>query len=231
VDLVRFREAESRRELLRRELELGSGTVLVYLGSLGSYYMPSELAAFVASAVQVSADTRFLALSRDDQELIRAELRRQGVPDSVFRIRAVAPSDVPAYLGAADIGLSFRRPSLATQACSPTKIGEYLAAGLPVVSNAGVGDTERVIRDGPVGIVLERLATPDYQRAFRDVRAWLAERSLLRDRCRATAARWFDLETVGGPAYVQVYRDLAAVRPCDRGWPRGKERIRSEPLS
>jgi hypothetical protein len=93
-------------------------------------------------------------------------------------------------------------------ACSPTKIAEYLAAGLPVISNAGIGDIDRTLCAGNVGLVLEEMNSRAYEEAFVQVRDWLASDAGLVVRCVETARRWFDLATVGGPAYVRLYREL-----------------------
>ncbi len=46
---------------------------------------------------------------------------------------------------AAQLGLSFVRPCPSKVSSSPTKIGEYLAAGLPVISTAGIGDVDELL--------------------------------------------------------------------------------------
>ena len=41
-----------------------------------------------------------------------------------------------------DLGLCFLNPTPSRYTCSPTKIGEYLAAGMPIVSNYGIAILE-----------------------------------------------------------------------------------------
>jgi len=204
VDLARFQGARGRRAELRRELGLGDGPVLVHLGSLGGYYMTEELAELTAAALRASPDARLLALSREGHSLLRSALQECGVPEHAYRILAVDPRDVPAYVGAGDIGVSLRQPSLATTACSPTKLPEFLAAGLPVLSNAGVGDTDRVLRESGVGLIVESMTPEACEAAVRALWGRLGEANL-EARCQAAARRWFDLEGVGGPAYVELY--------------------------
>ena len=49
------------------------------------------------------------------------------------------------YLAAADFGISFIRPVPSKVSSSPTKIGEFLGAGLPVVCTSGVGDLDALV--------------------------------------------------------------------------------------
>jgi glycosyltransferase involved in cell wall biosynthesis len=206
VDLARFQSARDRRESVRRELGLGTGTVLVHVGTLGGYYMTEELADLTAAALEVDPEARLLALSRDGHALLKEMLAARGVPQHAYRILSADPKDVAAYVGSGDIGISLRQPGLATTACSPTKVPEYLAAGLPVIGNAGVGDTDRILRDGRVGVVLKGLTREDYTEAVGELRSQSGPE--LQARCQAAARKWFDLETVGGPAYCRIYQEL-----------------------
>jgi glycosyltransferase involved in cell wall biosynthesis len=215
VDLTRFRDARQRRDDLRRALGFESATVIAYLGGLGGMYLTDELAEFTAAALCVMPGVRLLAMTQSAPEPLRVELRRCGVPDETVHIRYVDPEEVPAYLGAADMAVSLIQPGFSKVACSPTKIGEYLAAGLPIASNAGIGDIDRILRASRVGVVLEEMTPDAYRRAFSEMRRWLDSDRELIDRCRSAARRWFDLDTVGGPAYVRLYRNLMGGEPTD----------------
>jgi glycosyltransferase involved in cell wall biosynthesis len=96
----------------------------------------------------------------------------------------------------------------------PTKIGEYLAAGLPVVANKGIGDVEEILRgrgsetDGPVGVLVEEFTEEAYRRAVRDLLVLLEDPSI-RERCRRVAEEQLDLERIGWPRYRGLYERLA----------------------
>ena len=114
---------------------------------------------------------------------------------------------MPVLLGAADIGIAFKQNSFAQTACSPTKLGEMMAMGIPVIVNRGVGDVDSVIDDTGAGVVVDRF---DRQAMVEAVEA--AEHpSWTRDRIRAGAERWFRLER-GVAAYDSLYRSATANR-------------------
>jgi glycosyltransferase involved in cell wall biosynthesis len=121
----------------------------------------------------------------------------------------VPPPDVPAYLRRASLGVSFRKSAFAQIAASPTKIPEYLAAGLPVVCNAGIGDMDELVEREQVGVVLRNFDDETYQKAAAQALA-LADDVEVRRRCRKLAHDRFDLETVGGQRYVRLYQRLTA---------------------
>jgi glycosyltransferase involved in cell wall biosynthesis len=91
---------------------------------------------------------------------------------------------------------------------SPTKVGEYLAAGLPVVSGPGVGDLDELLDDRRVGVVVEGFSEPVYERVAARVRELVADPAS-RARCREVARGVYSLEEVGIPRYDRIYRRLA----------------------
>ena len=104
-------------------------------------------------------------------------------------------------------------PSPRTSAAtSPTKIGEYLAAGLPVVSTAGIGDVDALLRDNRAGALVEDFSARAYEAAVDTVRE-LREDPGTRQRCAAVARQNLSLREVGIPRYDALYRRLAAGSP------------------
>ena len=208
VDFKRFRAAdETPREELRRELKLEGRRVVVYVGSFGGWYMAEETARLMALAYKQDPRTFALVLTQTPPEPIATRLRELGVPDESFHVGRAAPPDVPKYLKASDIAVSFIRACYSKLSSSPTKIAEYLAAGLPVVCNAGIGDVDEVIEGDRVGVVLRDFDDESFARALKEVEALRAEGNLS-ERARASAERRFDIERVGGAKYRRLYARL-----------------------
>ncbi len=213
VDLDRFGppDAAERRQV-RGELGIDGRRVIVYVGSFGGFYLTDATADFLAAAYRRDPSTFALLLSRSEPSMIAGTLERLGVPRSAYLVRPVPPSDVPRYLKAADLAVSFIKPSFSKQASSPTKIAEYLACGLPVVCNAGVGDLDALIDEDRVGVIVRDLGPGGYRDALEEIDRLAADGGLS-SRCVAVARRRFDLETVGGERYLGLYSRLHAPRP------------------
>ena len=105
-------------------------------------------------------------------------------------------------------GLAFIKPSLSKWASSPTKVAEYLAAGLPVITNRGIGDLDEIICAERVGVAVTEFSDDAYREGARQLAALLADKTL-RTRCVAVARRYFDLELIGWTRYRAVYEQLA----------------------
>jgi glycosyltransferase involved in cell wall biosynthesis len=208
VDLDRFEAAAALpREQIRRALGVAGRRVLVYVGSLGGFYLTEEMAELLAAAHRQDASTFSVILTQSKPELIVESLKRLGVPKDAYLVRRVPHHEVPEYLRAADIGLSFIKPSYSKLASSPTKIAEYLASGLPIICNAGIGDLDVLIEGDRVGVLVRELNAGHYENALRRVDGLLRE-GQVSSRCRASAASRFDLESIGAERYCRLYHRL-----------------------
>jgi glycosyltransferase involved in cell wall biosynthesis len=208
IDKDRFRETDGfNRETLRREYQLGNKTVFVYVGSFGGWYMSDELVNFFVHAHRRNPNSYTIVLTQREQEKIRNLLLNAGLNESDFTVQSVLPQDVPKYLKMADVALSLIRACYSKQASSPTKIAEYLASGLPVISNSGVGDLDTLIENEKVGVIVRGFEEKDYTDALEKIKL-LTRDPDLRERCRRTAFEKFDLESVAGDRYRRIYQRL-----------------------
>lgn len=209
VDMARFAAAdEVTREEARRELGLEGRTVFVYVGALGGWYLTDEMADFVAAAHGRHPDAFTMVLTQSPPEMMTQRLLARGVGESDYLVRKVSPNLVPRYLKAADVALSFIKPCYSKLASSPTKIAEYLASGLPVVNNAGIGDLDEVIEGDRVGALLREFNRDAYLAALDEIDE-LRRDPGLHARCHESAVGRFDLRGVGGVRYRRLYRRLA----------------------
>jgi glycosyltransferase involved in cell wall biosynthesis len=213
VDLERFRIDAAARGAARQALGAGERFVLIYSGSLGSWYYEEEMARFFA-ALRRRRPALFVVLTRSPSERLRAALGALGVPAADVVVRPAAPRDMPNLLAAGDGAVSFIAPCFSKIASSPTKIAEYLAVGLPVVMNQGVGDGDELIREVPAVIGAGALGAAEIEGAAERLlaiapgeREGLRREALLETARRAAAAR-FSLAEVGVPRYRRIYEQL-----------------------
>jgi glycosyltransferase involved in cell wall biosynthesis len=122
------------RNALRKELGLSVDTfVLIYIGSLGTWYLQKEMERFFRSLQKAIPDSRFLILTPDLDK----------VPDDKNVIAlSVSRNEVPAYVALADASICFIKPSFSKKGSSATKMAEVLAMERLVITNEGWGDVE-----------------------------------------------------------------------------------------
>jgi glycosyltransferase involved in cell wall biosynthesis len=212
VDLERFDYDPAAREARRAELGFGGRFVVVYSGSIGGWYLTEKMADFFAALSKVRADAHFLWLTPGAHDVVRNILRERGIGEDRYTVLAARPADVASYLSAADAGLAFIKPCFSKLASSPTKNAEYLACGLPLIINAGIGDSDALVREEGVGVLVNEFTTPEYERAATDVAGLLGDAEGLRRHTREVARRLFDVQGVGLERYTRLYEKVFSAR-------------------
>ncbi len=208
ADLSGIEAQSSEREAMRRELGLESKRVLVYVGKFGGWYLQREMIEWFKAAHQRDAKWHFLILSQSDHNLARQEFERCALPEQCYTLTKASHQRIGAYLAAGDVAISFIAAMPSKIASSPTKIGEYLAAGLAVVSNPGVGDVDAELEEFNVGVVVPEFGEAAYQQSLDELETLLNDESLA-SRCRRAAHETVALEEIGVARYDELYRALA----------------------
>lgn len=94
-------------------------------------------------------------------------------------------------------------PSLT--AAMPTKIGEFLACGRPIVVNKGLGDMDDFIREFDAGVILDGHPKKLKQSASELIQLVLDPETPIR--CRALAEKYFSMD-VGANKYLDLYAQM-----------------------
>ena len=204
TDLNRFGLKKVDSEF-RSRYSLDKKFILIYTGSLGTWYMLFEMMDFYKELLSADNSAVFFILSQTNKAWVE-----QYIPDDIKKNVIVDfsnPENVVDFLNLADVGIFFIKSCFSKTASCPTKFGEYLACGLPVVINKGIGDTEQIVRENRVGVVMEDFSAQEYRKKIEELKELLKEGDALRRRCRNVAERYFSLAQ-GGKKYLEVYERL-----------------------
>ena len=114
---------------------------------------------------------------------------------------------LPYLLSLAKAGLFFIKPVFSKKASSPTKQGEFMSMGLPVICNSGVGDTDFVIDKYQSGVLVDEFNELAYHQAIHQLnkQAFNSVQEI-----RKGAIDYFSLEK-GIDTYLKVYNSLIGV--------------------
>lgn len=195
-----------RGQVERNDENVGRFEV-IYSGSVTGLYLLEEMGKFFLELRKFKPQAFLRILTASPAAEAAACLQRIGLSEGDYSIGFAAPSEMPELLRRAGLGLSFRKATFSQIAASPTKIPEYLAAGVPVVCSAGVGDFDELVSNERIGVIVKGMTPDDYSRAASQVVELLDDPDLSA-RCYAVAVRNFDLREVGGKRYLNVYRRL-----------------------
>ncbi len=173
-----------------------SGLRVVYAGGLQAYQSSELVFRDLARVARIADATDVLVYTPD---VSRATLQRRDEICPQAEVRSLDATAVMLHLAECDLGIIPREVSQVNWVACPTKIAEYLAAGLPIAISPALGRWPDRLAAWGVGISLD--ADEGELRSFCErVRS---DRSEMRDLCRRIAAEHFSMRAVA-ESYVEV---------------------------
>jgi glycosyltransferase involved in cell wall biosynthesis len=160
-------------------------TLVTYLGSGAPWQGLDKVAAIWAAMADIDERVRFRVISRD----ARAKVLTAGVPsDRIEVIGTNDPDEVARMLWQADIGFLVREPDLVNEVSFPTKFGEYVAAGVPVVLSDLDWDLSDIARATDCALLVSpRSSTAEIAKATLAYLERVHADAGVRDRCQIAA--------------------------------------------
>ena len=173
---------ELDKNQIRTKLDITPETfVLGYSGSVGTWYMLPEMLDFFKILLEKKPNSIFLILSRDHPQEIMNVANAKGISPDKIKIMPVSRAEMPVWLSVFDYSIFFILPTFSKQASSPTKQGELMGLGIPVICNANVGDTEEIVEKSSAGIVVKSFKEKDYVLAAEKCISSTADKKQIRD--------------------------------------------------
>jgi glycosyltransferase involved in cell wall biosynthesis len=191
---------EKARIEVRQELGIPlDAAVMIHSGAIGGSYSCLDIKKVFQHYSEAFPGAYLLILSK---EQLPSELEILSDIKNVL-FKSVPFKEVHRYLGASDLGFVFYKISFSVIGRSPTKLGEYWACGVPVVSYKGIGDLEYIFDRYPASGVLIDLS---------ELTSDVFKKDFLKNpdkiKLRQNSLDYFDVEK-GKAFYEQVYRQLA----------------------
>lgn len=191
---------EGFRSQLKKEMNIREDDFIIsYLGSVGGWYLTDEMMRFFKMLIARIPNARFLFITPHGQEEIFRHARKSNISPDKIMVRHANREEVPLFLSLSHYSLFFIKPCFSKQASSPTKHAEIMAMGIPVISNAGVGDIQEIINQSQSGIVLDDLDESNWDKAINH----LSSKIFNKQKIRNAAIDFYDLNKA-----VRKYRDV-----------------------
>lgn len=188
----------------------GEPFTLGYVGSVGPRYRFDEVLQTFGAVLARRPDARLLVINRGQHAYVAERVAACGVPAGRVEVREAPFAEVARQIGRMDAAVFFYNPAFSTRGTAPTRMGEFLACGVPCLANRGVGDVETVLAGERVGVALDGFGAAEIE-AGADALLRLAGDPATPARCVEVASRYFSLDR-GVQAYADIWRSLAPAR-------------------
>ncbi|TXB67279.1 glycosyltransferase family 4 protein [Vicingus serpentipes] len=196
-----------KKKIAKQNLMLNENTFVVsYIGSIGTWYLLDEMLEFYSYLKTTKSDCKFLFLTPDDKQIILNHGEKYGLTPNDFIVKFSPRADLPKYASASDISIFFIKPSFSKKASSPTKMGELMAMGIPIICNNNVGDVELIINKTKSGYCLNDFSPDSYKIAIEQINNLM---NINPSEIREKSKEFYDLEK-GITLYNDVYEKLSS---------------------
>jgi glycosyltransferase involved in cell wall biosynthesis len=182
IDLVR-----AKRFVIREQMGWAEKTIMVYAGGTARYQCVTQMCQIFSEVSNRLMNTLLLILTWGNISEFIVELKRLKIASDRYLIMRVPQKDVHDYLTACDVALVLRENLLLNKVSCPTKIAEYLAAGLPLIITPYVGDAPAWVLNHRLGIVTELPPKADINALINFLITIPTEQNNYAQRCREFA--------------------------------------------
>ena len=139
----------------RQELGLGKNFIFLYVGTLSVWQWKEAMFNLFEQILQVNEKAFFyLVLPTNDHETAKELFNSKRISPEKYSILEISHDEIGSLIGIADAGILLRKEHLVNHVSFPTKFGEYLAAGMPVITTPNVGDIHHLVVDHDLGVIL-----------------------------------------------------------------------------
>lgn len=189
----------------KNELKINEDDFIIsYLGSIGSWYLTDDMMQFFKIINDKIPNAKFLFISPNEHEIIAKVANKMGLPENKIIVKNAKRNEVPGLLSFSEFSVFFIKSCYSKQSSSPTKHGEIMALGIPVVSNEGVGDVADIITESHSGLVLKELNEKEFQVAADKI---AEEITIDKITIRNAARKYYNLDNAI-EKYVKIYQEI-----------------------
>jgi glycosyltransferase involved in cell wall biosynthesis len=147
----------------KKELGINDGDLIIsYLGSIGGWYLTNEMMRFCKTISDKIPTAKFLFISPHQHRIIFETAKKFEILKEKIIVTHARRHEVPVLLSFSNYSVFFIKPCYSKLSSSPTKHGEIMAMGVPVITNAGIGDVAQIVAKYNSGMVLKELNEQEF---------------------------------------------------------------------
>jgi glycosyltransferase involved in cell wall biosynthesis len=193
---------DEKRKLAKQNLGLNNNEfVLSYIGSIGTWYLLDEMLHFFSHLKQKVPFAKFLFLTPDNKNDILEKATKYNLTKEDFIIQFTQRKNIPKIAHASDYSIFFIKPAYSKKSSSPTKMGELLAMGIPLICNNNVGDVEEIIKMTDGGFCISDMNELTFIKIIQSMNICpLVSKETIREKSK----QFYDLQ-LGLKLYLTVY--------------------------
>jgi glycosyltransferase involved in cell wall biosynthesis len=181
--------------------------IISYVGSIGTWYMLDEMLDFFKCLQLKKPKAKFFFITKDNPQLILEKAKSKRIEISSIKIQPSSREMMPSYIGVSNFSIFFILPVFSKKASSPTKMGEIMNLGIPIICNSGVGDVDEIMEKSMPELLVKEFSNNEYDRVIDLI---INDYKPNQKSITKTSHSYYSLEK-GVEKYKEVYKELLGV--------------------
>ncbi len=140
--------------------------IISYVGSIGTWYMLDEMLDFFKCLQIKKPKAKFFFITKDNPQLIIEKVKSKKIDPKCIKIKPSSREMMPSYIGTSNFSIFFILPVFSKKASSPTKMGEIMNLGIPIICNSGVGDVDEIMGKSMPELLVKDFSNKEYKRVI-----------------------------------------------------------------
>ena len=203
---------DTKRYKKRKDIKNKENNTLrfVFLGGARFPYRPDLALMLIKKLIEYGVPCNIDFINQGDRFVIDKASSLTGISKEKIRVLDCQHSEIPNILTTYDCGIVMVESSYWRRVCSPTKLGEYLASGLPVISLNGIDSIDDLsVRTECVATISSQELLGHFQDGrVQEIISFIRSTGVSQ-KCQGLAKDEFDLEMAGN-LYVELYSEMEA---------------------
>ena len=193
------------KQRLKEELNIsGNDFIVSYLGSIGGWYLTDEMMRFCKLLSDKMPNAKFLFISPHLHSVIADAAAKNGLSPEKLIVRKGLRHEVPLLMSLSNYSIFFIKPCYSKIASSPTKHGEIMSMGIPVITNKGVGDVEEIVSKYQSGFLVNDFSDSSFEEVINQI-TW--GESFNAEQIREGARDFYNVE-IAVSRYLNIYNKI-----------------------
>ncbi|MFS1909689.1 glycosyltransferase [Vibrio sp. 10N.286.48.B7] len=182
-------------------------TIIGTMGSVVSgWYHLDWLINTLKLSEDIFANPTFKIITKDSPKVINELSESLSFDSNKLSIYSCSSEDIQNNIKGMLFGVLYFTSGVSKIGSAPTRMAEFLACGIPILGNSGVGDMDTIIKKYNIGVVVDGHSDDSFIKALHDMKALLTD-PLLESRCKQVANEMFSADK-GAAKYHEVYKFL-----------------------
>ena len=176
-----------------------------HLGALGSRY-DFNMCLNIMSKVLKKRNIFLSIVNKGEHKKINYLLKEYNFNSKNYEIKYVSPYSINDEIINSNFGIFFPVKGFYLNAYFPTKLGEFLSNGVPIITCSINNHVNSIIKENKIGIIIDDLDNLKFEKFYLEISKLLNDIHTS-ERCINTAKKYFDIKKANR-VYSKIYKSL-----------------------